>query len=55
MANIDNYAKHLKILYLQNNLIERIEGVSKLKELEYLNLAVNNVSLIEGIRTCESL
>ena len=32
-----------------------MEGLNKLKELEYLNLAVNNVSLIEGIRGCESL
>lgn len=32
-----------------------MEGLSKLKELEYLNLAVNNVSKIEGIKGCESL
>jgi protein TilB len=32
-----------------------MEGLNKIKELEYLNLAVNNVSLIEGIRGCESL
>ena len=32
-----------------------MEGLSKLKELEYLNLAVNNVAKIEGIRGCESL
>lgn len=32
-----------------------MEGLSKLKELEYLNMAVNNVKKIEGIRTCESL
>lgn len=32
-----------------------MEGLAKLKELEYLNLAVNNVCKIEGIRTCESL
>jgi protein TilB len=45
----------LKILYLQDNLIEKMEGLTKLKELEYVNLAVNSVSLIEGIRGCESL
>jgi len=49
------YCRHLKILYLQNNLIEKMEGLSKLKELEYINLAVNSVGLIEGIRHCESL
>ena len=36
-------------------MIETMEGVSKLKELEYLNLAVNVVSIIEGVRGCESL
>jgi len=32
-----------------------MENLSKLKELEYLNLALNNISLIEGIAGCESL
>ena len=32
-----------------------MEGLTKLKELEYLNLAVNSVSKIEGIKRCESL
>ena len=32
-----------------------MEGLNKLKELEYLNMAVNNVSKIEGIRNCESI
>lgn len=36
-------------------MIEKMEGLSKLKELEYLNLAVNVVSIIEGVRGCESL
>ena len=26
-----------------------------MKELEYINLAVNNITLIEGVRGCESL
>lgn len=45
----------MKILYLQNNIIEKMEGLNKLKELEYLNLALNNISRIEGIQGCESL
>lgn len=49
------YTRHLKILYLQSNLIEKMEGLDKLKELEYINLAVNSISKIEGIRRCESL
>ncbi len=52
---LDTYCRHLKILYLQSNLIPKMEGLNKLKELEYINLAVNNVSKIEGIRFCESL
>lgn len=32
-----------------------MEGLNKLKELEYVNFAVNNITLIEGIRGCESL
>jgi len=52
---VQRHCRRLKILYLQNNLIERIEGLYKLKELEYLNLALNNISKIEGLSTCESL
>lgn len=47
--------RHLKILYLQNNVIERLENLNKLKELEYLNVALNNISKIENIEGCESL
>lgn len=32
-----------------------MEGLNKLKELDYLNLALNNISKIEGIEACESL
>lgn len=32
-----------------------MENLHKLKELEYLNLALNNISRIEGIEACESL
>ena len=49
------YCRHLKILLLQNNIIERIENLNKLRELEYLNLALNNIKVIEGIENCESL
>lgn len=52
---IQIHCKHLQILYLQNNLIEKIENLYKLKELKYLNLALNNISKIEGLKTCESL
>lgn len=51
----DKLCRHIQILLLQNNLIEKIENLSKLKELKYINLALNNISLIEGLENCESL
>jgi protein TilB len=41
--------RELRILYLQNNIISRIENLSHLKRLEYLNLALNNITRIEGL------
>ncbi|XP_028646719.2 dynein axonemal assembly factor 11 [Erpetoichthys calabaricus] len=52
---IDKWCKELKILYLQNNLIAKIENVGRLKKLEYLNLALNNIERIENLEGCESL
>uniref|UniRef100_A0A8C3T0K5 Leucine-rich repeat-containing protein 6 n=1 Tax=Chelydra serpentina TaxID=8475 RepID=A0A8C3T0K5_CHESE len=52
---IDKLCRNLKILYLQNNLIPKIENVSKLKKLEYLNLALNNIERIENLEGCEEL
>jgi protein TilB len=55
IENLDILCRHLKIIYLQNNIIEKMENLNKLKELEYLNLALNNISRIENIEGCESL
>ncbi len=55
IENLDKCCRHLRILYLQNNIIEKIENLEKLKELEYLNLAVNNISIIENLDQNESL
>uniref|UniRef100_A0A8C5MS27 Dynein axonemal assembly factor 11 n=1 Tax=Leptobrachium leishanense TaxID=445787 RepID=A0A8C5MS27_9ANUR len=55
IEHIDKWCKGLKILYLQNNLIPKIENVGKLKKLEYLNLALNNIESIENVEGCESL
>ncbi|XP_041350473.1 protein tilB homolog [Gigantopelta aegis] len=52
---IDKWCRELKILYLQSNLIPRIENVGRLKKLEYLNLALNNIEIIENLEGCESL
>ena len=32
-----------------------MEGLSKLKDLMYLNMGLNNISVIEGLDGCESL
>ncbi|CAJ1373676.1 unnamed protein product [Effrenium voratum] len=55
IESLELCCRHLKILLLQNNIIPKMEGLNKLKELEYLNLALNNISKIEGIEGCESL
>lgn len=60
---IGQLCKKLKILYLQNNIISKIENLTPLKDLEYLNLALNNIEKIEGLKyfffifisTCEFL
>jgi len=40
---------------MQNNMVEKMENLNKLKELEYLNLALNQIAVIENIEGCESL
>jgi len=55
IESLEGCCRHIKILLLQNNIIPKMEGLNKLKELEYLNLALNNVSRIEGVEGCESL
>lgn len=55
IESIETCCRHIQILLLQNNIIPKMEGLNKLKELEYLNLALNNISKIEGIEGCESL
>eukprot|EP00448_Togula_jolla_P000859 CAMPEP_0170604442 /NCGR_PEP_ID=MMETSP0224-20130122/19424_1 /TAXON_ID=285029 /ORGANISM="Togula jolla, Strain CCCM 725" /LENGTH=416 /DNA_ID=CAMNT_0010929343 /DNA_START=51 /DNA_END=1298 /DNA_ORIENTATION=- len=55
IESLEACCRHIKILLLQNNIIPKMEGLNKLKELEYLNLALNNISKIEGIEGCESL
>ena len=52
---IDKWCRELKILYLQSNLISHIENVGRLKKLEYLNLALNNITLVENLHGCETL
>lgn len=51
---IQEHCKRLKILFLQSNQISVIENL-KLRELRYLNLALNNIRKIENLEFCESL
>lgn len=52
---LDSACRDLKILLLQNNLIPKIEHLRRLKLLDYLNLALNNIKKVEGLEGCESL
>jgi len=45
----------LQILYLQNNLIGKIENLKRMKALKYINFALNNIIKIEGLGSCEKL
>ncbi|XP_069367536.1 dynein axonemal assembly factor 11 isoform X2 [Paralichthys olivaceus] len=55
IEHLDKWCRDLRILYLQNNLVSRMENLSRLKKLEYLNLALNNIEVIENLEGCESL
>lgn len=55
IQHLDRWCREIKILYLQSNLIPKLENLSRLKKLEYLNLALNNVQQIENLEGCESL
>lgn len=52
---MDLYVRNLRILFLQNNLIAKIENLHRMKRLEYINFAVNNITTIENLDRCESL
>jgi len=55
IEHLDRWAKRLQILYLQGNIIEKIENIGRLRELIYLNLCLNNVKKINGLDQCEAL
>lgn len=52
---IGRTCRKLKILYLQNNIIPKLQNLNHLKDLEYLNVALNNIEKIEGLQNCEFL
>lgn len=43
---IQSLFPNLHILYLQNNYISQIHNIYQLKQLQYLNLSINNINLI---------
>ena len=55
IEHLDRWCRDLQILYLQSNLIPKIENVGKLKKVRYINLALNNIERIENLEGCESL
>ena len=55
IEGLGQICRHLKILYMQNNLMSKLENLHRLKELEYANMALNNVTKIENLQRCESL
>ncbi|KAJ8957899.1 hypothetical protein NQ318_001895 [Aromia moschata] len=55
IEHLNNWCRELQILYLQGNLISKIENLNKLKKLQYLNLAINNIEVVENLERCESL
>lgn len=55
IEHIQNWCRDLKILLMQNNLIDKLQNLFKLKKLEYLNLALNNIERIENLDGLESL
>ena len=55
IENLDKFCKNLKIIYLQDNAIQKLENLNRLKTLEYLNISLNAIEYIEGLERCENL
>ncbi len=47
--------RKLKVLYLQNNIIMKMENLHHMKDLQYLNLVLSTIDCIQGLHACESL
>ena len=55
IENLDKFCRNLKIIYLQDNAIMKLENLKRLKLLEYLNVSMNAIEVVEGLESCESL
>lgn len=52
---LNRVCRELKILLLQNNLIHKFQNLHRMKDLQYLNVALNNITKIQNLQFCESL
>jgi len=55
IENLGRLCRRLNILYLQGNVIGKIENLGRLRELNYLNMCLNNVQKIENLENNEAL
>lgn len=55
IENLDKFCRQLRIIYLQDNAITKLENLKRLKCLEYLNISMNVIETIEGLDGCENL
>lgn len=55
IESLSRVCPRLQILYLQNNLVGKLENLRRMKDLRYLNMALNNIKKIEGLGSCEKL
>ena len=52
---LGSVCRKLRILYLQNNIIAKMEHLHHMKDMRYLNMGLNNVTRVEGLGSCEFL
>ena len=55
IENLDKFCRQLRIIYLQDNAITKLENLKRLKCLDYLNVSMNVIETIEGLDGCENL
>ncbi|KAK7073405.1 Protein tilB [Halocaridina rubra] len=55
IEHLHRWCPRLRILLLQGNLISHIENLGRFRDLEYLNLALNNLESVQGLERCEAL
>ena len=46
IENLDKFCKNLKIIYLKDNSIQKMENLKRFKTSEYLNISINAIEYI---------